>query len=148
MAEGDTHPVWRHCCSFLDLSLEEFVAVQEHKWREQMDLLCRCPLGRRLVGDRPPRDLAEFSERVPFTTYDDYEPELSERQEDVLPEKPHTWMRTSGIGDREKWIPLTEAQYHVGIDGIDDRRRAYRVTPSPEEPVILDFEGMEVAVAD
>ncbi|MDY6825220.1 MAG: PilZ domain-containing protein [Thermodesulfobacteriota bacterium] len=30
----------------------------------------------------------------------------------------------------------------------DDRRRAYRVTPSPEEPVILDFEGMEVAVAD
>lgn len=115
---GDTQPVWQHCCSFLDLSLEEFVAVQEHKWREQMDRLCRCPLGKRLVGDKPPRDLAEFRERVPFTTYKDYEPYLSERREDVLPEKPYTWMRTSGVGGREKWIPLTEAQYHVGVDGM------------------------------
>ncbi len=115
---GDTGPVWRHCCSFLDLSLDEFMAIQTHKWKEQMARLCSCPLGSSIVGDTPPADLDEFRERVPFTTYDDYEPYLTEHREDVLPEKPLTWMRTSGQGGRPKWIPLTRAMHDVAIDSL------------------------------
>jgi len=115
---GDPNPVWEHCCSFLDLSLDEFMAIQKHKWKEQMARLCACSLGRSIVGETPPADLDEFKERVPFTTYDDYEPYLTEQREDVLPEKPYTWARTSGQGGRTKWIPLTETMYHVAIDGM------------------------------
>ena len=115
---GDTSLVWQHCCSFLDLSLEEFVAIQRHKWKEQMACLCESELGRRIVGDKPPRDLDEFRERVPFTTYDDYEPFLSQKREDVLPGKPYTWARSSGVGGRVKWIPLTREMYDVAIDSL------------------------------
>ena len=115
---GYTSPIWQHCCSFLDLSLEEFIDVQKHKWKEQMARLCACQLGRSIVGDTPPRDLAEFKEKVPFTTYDDYEPYLTERREDVLPEKPYIWACSSGIGGRIKWVPLTRAMYDVTIDSL------------------------------
>ncbi len=42
---------------------------------------------------------------VPLTTYDDYEPYLSEQREDVLAIKPQMWCHSAGRRGRFKWIP-------------------------------------------
>ena len=115
---GDTKGVWEQCCSFLDLTVEEFMAVQERMWKEQMYLLGKSELGMKVLGGKVPQTLDEFKESVPLTTYDDYEPFLSARKEDVLPEKPHVWACTSGVGGRIKWIPITKRMYDVCIDTV------------------------------
>jgi len=57
-----------------------------------------------------PRNVAEFREKVPLTTYADYLPYLAEKREDVLPRKPIFWQRTSGRSSESsfKWAPVTQ----------------------------------------
>ncbi|MFH1141474.1 MAG: GH3 auxin-responsive promoter family protein, partial [Chloroflexota bacterium] len=76
-------------------------------------LLPRSELGRKVLGKARPRSLEEFRETVPLTTYGDYLPFLIEKREDVLPEKPYIWMRTSGRSGyyKVKWLPFTRRQF-------------------------------------
>ena len=50
----------------------------------------RSPLGRRIAGDREITSIDEFRERVPFTTYADYEELLGQQREDALEHRPLT----------------------------------------------------------
>jgi len=45
---------------------------------------------------------------VPLTTYNDYEPYLSEQRNEALAAKPYLWCHSSGRGGRFKWIPHSE----------------------------------------
>jgi hypothetical protein len=60
-----------------------------------------------------PSGVEEFRQRVPLTTYKDYTTYLLEKREDVLPEKPILWQRTSGRSGEysAKWVPVTERLY-------------------------------------
>jgi hypothetical protein len=62
-----------------------------------------------------PTSVQAFRERVPLTTYKDYLPYLGEKREDVLPEKPLWWLRTSGrSGEYDfKWVPYTPRMMQV-----------------------------------
>jgi len=104
---GDTEKIWQKYCGFLDLSLEEFMAIQERLLMEQIDLAWNSKLGRKIMGNQKPKSVEEFRRIVPLTTYEDYEPYLSEKREDVLAEKPVFWARTSGRGGSLKWVPYT-----------------------------------------
>ena len=96
LRQGREDEVWRKYCGFLDLSLEQFMEIQERLLTEQLELMSRSELGRMLMGDDPPLDLEAFRQRVRLTTYEDYAPYLDERREDVLAEKPVAWAHTSG----------------------------------------------------
>ena len=98
LKQGRRDEVWRRYCGFLDLSLEGFMEIQERLLMEQVNLLGRCELGRRLLGTPAPRTVAEFRERVPLTTYDDYAAYLSEQTDEpgVFPTETYVWARTSG----------------------------------------------------
>jgi hypothetical protein len=104
---GDQERIWQKYCGFLDLSLQEFMEIQEQLLMEQIELVYNSPLAKKFMPKKP-KDVAEFRQLVPLTTYEDYAPYLSEKNEDVLAVKPTLWARTSGRGGKPKWIPYTD----------------------------------------
>jgi len=109
LRQGRKEELWQMCCGFIDLSLEQFMAIQRSLLLEQIELLKNCELGRKVMRGAMPTSVEEFREQVPLTTYTDYCPELIERREDVLPAKVVRWVRTSGTSEKSyvKWIPFS-----------------------------------------
>jgi len=103
----DKQTIWQRYCGFLDLSLHEFMRIQELLLLEEIELVADSPLGRRIMNNKQPTSVAEFRRIVPLTTYKDYAPYIGDRQEDALAEKPYLWGHTSGRGGSIKWIPCT-----------------------------------------
>ena len=103
--------VWKEYCGFLDLSLEEYMQIQGRLLQEQIDLMSRCALGKRFFGDSVPHSVEEFRARVPLTTFADYADVLLTQKEDMLPEKPVVWLRTTWEGGNfpHKCAPYSES---------------------------------------
>jgi hypothetical protein len=123
LREGKKEELWQMCCGFIDLSLEQFMAIQKRLLLEQIELLKSCELGRKVMRGAMPSTVEEFREQVPLTTYADYCPELPERGEDVLPAKVARWVRTSGYtGEYDvKWVPVPEdflLEYEKAATGV------------------------------
>lgn len=108
--QGKKEELWQICCGFLDLSLEQFMAIQKQLLLEQIELLKRCELGRKVMHGTMPDTIEEFREQVPLTTYKDYCPELLEKREKGLPAKPVRWIHSSGRSGEYpfKWIPISQ----------------------------------------
>jgi len=123
--------LWQMCCGYLSLNINEFMDVQERLLLKQIDLLSNCQLGKKIMRGAQPQTVEEFRRMVPLTTYKDYCPELIEKQEDVLPDKPDIWAHTAGRSEEYpcKWVPITysfalelsKMLYGVGIlSGCND----------------------------
>jgi len=110
LRQGRKEELWQMCCGFIDLSLEQFMAIQKRLLLEQIELLKNCELGRKVMRGAMPTTVEEFREQVPLTTYGDYLSELAERREDGLPAKVVRWVRTSGQTGKYdvKWVPMSE----------------------------------------
>ncbi|HEY4711743.1 MAG TPA: GH3 auxin-responsive promoter family protein [Dehalococcoidia bacterium] len=110
LRQGRKEELWQMCCGFLNLSLEQFMAIQKRLLLEEIELLKNSELGRKVMRGAMPETVEEFREQVPLTTYSDYLPELVGKREDVLPPKPAIWVHTEGrIGEYNfKWVPLSE----------------------------------------
>jgi hypothetical protein len=106
--------LWQMCCGYLNLSLEQVMSMQKRLLLEQIRLLSRSALGKKLMPGPRPETVEEFRRRVPLTTYADYCPELSEKMEETLPVKPALWVHTSGRSGEYpcKWVPITPAYAH------------------------------------
>jgi len=123
LRQGRHEELWQMCCGFVDLSLEQFMAIQKRLLLEQLELLRGCELGRKVMRGAMPETVEEFREQVPLTTYADYCPEVSEQCEDVLPAKPLLWQHSQGRSSEYgfrltpyKWAPLTSRFCHeIGI---------------------------------
>lgn len=102
--------LWHLCCGFIDLNTDQFMNIQKQLLLEQIQLLNRCRLGRKIMGGAMPATIEEFRQQVPITTYADYCPELLEKNEFVLPTKPVRWIQTSGRSGEYpcKWIPVSQ----------------------------------------
>jgi hypothetical protein len=102
--------LWDLCCGFIELDIDQFMSIQNQLLLEQIELIKRCKLGRKIMRGAMPESVAEFRNKVPITTYADYCPELVEQNEDALPVKPSRWIQTSGRSGEYpyKWIPVTE----------------------------------------
>jgi hypothetical protein len=113
LRDGRHQELWERCCGFFDLDIEQFMTIQKQLLLEQIELLSKCELGKKLLHGTEPRTVEEFREMVPLTTYSDYKPYLSEKMEDALPEKPIMWLRTSGRSEEYscKWVPITKRMY-------------------------------------
>ncbi len=113
IAQGKNEELWRRCCGFIDLNLEEVMKIQRRLLLEQIELLKKCKLGRSIMRGTNPGTVEEFREQVPLTTYADYEPFLLTKNESALPGKPSFWQHTSGRSGEYpfKWIPVTARQF-------------------------------------
>ncbi|MBA7702156.1 hypothetical protein ES703_110913 [subsurface metagenome] len=85
LKEGRTDEAWQRCCGFIDLSLDDFMDIQQRLLWEQLGLLRKCELGRYIMNGANPQTLEEFRQSIPLTNYDDYAPYLLEKREDALP---------------------------------------------------------------
>ncbi len=125
LRQGRHAELWHMCCGFLSLNVDEFMSVQERLLMKQIELLGASKLGKKLLHGARPTTIDEFRQMVPLSTYKDYCPELLERQEQTLPEKPVLWAHTSGkTGEYPvKWVPMSQdyarelsiSLYGVGI---------------------------------
>jgi len=111
--DRDDGRIWQRYCGFLDLSLKEFMEIQESLLLDQIDLVADSRLGQIIMKGNKPNSVEEFRRCVPLTTYDDYEPYLTQRREDVLAEKPYFWVHTSGRGGDFKWVPYTHSAFET-----------------------------------
>jgi len=111
--EGNREAIWNKYCGFLDLTINEYMQIQERLLLEQIDILKDSNLGVQLLGKKAPKTIEEFQSRVPITTYDYYVPFLIEKDEKDLPTGHYLWARTSGRSGTYpcKWIPYTDKIY-------------------------------------
>ncbi len=116
MSENDR--VWLKYCGFLELSIPQFMSIQESLLLQQAEKAVHCPLGKRLMGTRVPANLAEYRHLVRLTTYDDYLPELDAGDVKALPEEPHIWASTSGAGGDCRRVPYTLEAYQRSLDSL------------------------------
>jgi hypothetical protein len=105
--------LWQRYCGFFDLSVDEFMEIQEDLLMKEVDLVADSPLGKKIMGDRKPKSVEEFRRLVPLTTYEDYELYLGECQADSLAVKPAAWCHSSGRGGKFKWLPYTSEALDV-----------------------------------
>jgi hypothetical protein len=110
LRRGESEELWQMCCGFLRLNTEEFMEIQEHLLLQQLELLNKSPLGKKIMKGARPKTLEEFRRLVPLTSYKDYCPELLEKQENTLPGKPALWVHSSGRSGEypAKWVPITQ----------------------------------------
>ena len=118
MVMSEYDEFWVKYCGFLDLSLEQFMTIQQALLFQQLQQVAGHPLGKRLIGKKIPTSIAEFRDSVPLTTYDDYLPDLEQGNEDSLPEKPHVWAHTSSSSGSFKRVPYTLQFYKHLLDNM------------------------------
>jgi len=145
LQQGRNEELWQMCCGFLNLSLEQFMTIQKRLLLEQMGLLNRCALGRKIMNGARPETVEDFRQQVPLTSYADYCPELLEKREDTLPVKPALWVHTSGRSGEYpyKWVPITPAYAHemsvlmCGIGILSSSKEWGEAASFPECPKIV-----------
>jgi hypothetical protein len=116
MSEYDR--TWLKYCGFLDLDLEQFMAVQESLLLQQLEKAAGSYLGRKLMGGRTPANIEEFRRRVQLTDYEDYFPELSSDGGEALPGEPYVWASTSGSDGGCRRVPYTIEAYQRALDSL------------------------------
>ena len=87
--------IWDEYCSFLDLSMEEYMNIQKRLLEEQIELMSQCTLGKRLFKNGVPKNADEYRRMVPLTKYEDYADILLAKNENALPKKPAVWLETT-----------------------------------------------------
>ncbi|MDD5038500.1 MAG: GH3 auxin-responsive promoter family protein [Dehalococcoidales bacterium] len=118
MIKSEDDKLWARHCGFLDLSLPQFMTIQETLLLEQLRSVGNTALGKRIIGDKVPTSLNEFRKSVPLTTFVDYLPEMGINNEDALPEKPYIWAHTSGQGTSFMDVPYTLRFYNRLLDDL------------------------------
>ena len=96
--DEDYDKIWKAYLGFLDLSIEEFMEIQNRLLLEQIELLKNCKLGQDLFGRSRITTVEDFRKKVPLTTYEDYAETLLNKKSDDLPSVPLHWVQTTWKG--------------------------------------------------
>jgi hypothetical protein len=112
----DDQKLWSKYCGFLDLSIDEFMTIQNTLLNDEIELLQKSILGKKIIGGRKFGGIDDFRKNVSFTSYKNYQPIFEEKDETALPEKPVLWARTSGYSGTNKWIPYTQECIRILAD--------------------------------
>jgi hypothetical protein len=111
LRQGRNDEIWEMCCGYLNLDIVQFMAVQKRLLLGQLEALNKSKIGKKVMGGVWPQTVDDFRQMVPISSYDAYCPELLEKREDTLPDRPLQWVHTSGKSGEYscKWIPVTAA---------------------------------------
>jgi len=103
--------IWQEYCGFLDLSIPEFMEIQNRLMLEQIEIYSKCELGKRIMKGKKPTTVDEYRRMVPLTSYEDYSDLLLQKVESSLPSKPLVWIETTWEGgiNPVKVAPYTES---------------------------------------
>lgn len=103
--------IWDEYCGFLDLSIEEYMLIQNRLMDEQIRLWSNSKLGQQMLQGKQVLSIDDLRKQLKLTTYEDYAKYLLQKQEDMLPEKPLLWIQTTWEGGTHpiKLAPYNEA---------------------------------------
>jgi hypothetical protein len=118
MVKSESDRTWLKYCGFLDLTISQFSSIQESLLLQQVEKMSGCKLGQKIMGKRVPRSVDEFRRFVPLTKYEDYLPELENKNEDCLPEKPFAWAHTSGGSIAFRKVPISAEANRRQLDHL------------------------------
>jgi hypothetical protein len=109
LRQGRNDELWQMCCGYLKFDIEQFMAIQKRLLLGQIEVLNQSKIGRKIFNGAIIHTVEDFRQQVPLTDYSVYCPELVEKREDTLPEKPLYWVHTSGRSGVFpcKWIPVS-----------------------------------------
>lgn len=101
--------LWKEYCGFLELTTEEFMAIQNRLMLEQLRIWEKSGIGKRLLKGKQPKTIEEFRKVMPLTSYEDYADVLSLKDKTMLPDDPVIWIQTTWEGGRHtiKLAPYT-----------------------------------------
>jgi len=140
---GDNEKIWLKYCGFLDLSLEDFMLIQKNLLMEQIDMVAASQIGQQILHGQKPHSIEEFCRMVPFTTYPDYEPFTSQKDDAAMPAKPVIWSHTSGRTGFIKWAPYS-------LDKLtriaDDTIAAFILSAATRKGEVHVHEGVKVVL--
>ncbi|MDO8491544.1 MAG: GH3 auxin-responsive promoter family protein [Dehalococcoidia bacterium] len=106
LRSADLRSVRQRYCGFLDLSVEEFMQIQQHLLEEQMELVSGSVESEKLPNWRKSAKVDNFRRLLPLTTYPDYAKFLSSDQRVCFDGDPQ-WVHTSAPGGSFKRVPWT-----------------------------------------
>ena len=89
--------IWEEYCSFLTLTPEEFMHIQNRLLEEQIELWSSSGIGQSILKGKYPRTIEEFREMVPLTTYEDYAPMLLSKQTQQVRNNGSTYCKVESI---------------------------------------------------
>ena len=118
LVTSESDRVWLKYCGFLDLDLQQFMAIQESLLLQQLEKVAYSSLGKKLIGDRTPASVEEYRRLVQLTDYEDYLPELNSGSDTALLEKYHIWASMSDAVDDSRRVPYTLEAYHRALDNL------------------------------
>lgn len=103
--------LWKEYCGFLDLTLEDFMAIQRRLMLEQIGKWKESGIGKAILQGRNPETIEEFQKMVPLTSYEDYADILSLKDKSMLPDDPVIWIQTTWEGGKHtiKLAPYTRS---------------------------------------
>lgn len=103
--------IWEEYCGFLDLSVQDYMFMQNRLMEEQIRLFSASALGRKLLKGNVPCSVKEFLSVFPMTRYEDYADILLPRKAEMLPGEPVIWIETTWEGGIRpiKVAPYTRA---------------------------------------
>ncbi len=104
--------IWQEYCGFLDLSMSQYMDIQQRLMLEQMQLYANCELGKHIMKGQKPSSIDEFRDVVPLSRYEDYADFLLTKNESALPAKPMVWIETTWEGAKN---PIKTAPYSEGM---------------------------------
>ena len=140
---GDSEKIWKKYCGFLDMSLDEFMVIQKLLLAEQLELAINSELASKIMGVQKPKSVAELRQVVPLTTYENYEPYLSQKMDSTLAKKPILWAHTSGRTGLAKWVPYTKE----ALDRLaNDTLAAFILSSATRKKEVLLHEGVKVVL--
>lgn len=132
--------IWEEYCSFLDLSMEEYMEIQNRLLLEQIELMSKCELGQKIFKGKKPTTVKEFLTEIPLTKYEDYADILLPKNESALPGKPAVWLETTWESGNHpvKVAPYTEEMLSVYKNNIiaamilstSDKKGQFKVKPN------------------
>lgn len=104
--------LWEEYCGFLNLNIDQYMAMQMRLMEEQIKVWSASGLGKRLLRGKTPQTVEEFRKALPLTSYGDYADILLQKQLAELPQEPVIWIQTTWEGGKH---PIKIAPYTRGM---------------------------------
>lgn len=104
--------IWYEYCNFLDLSIDEYMIIQNRLMDEQMQLWLPSGIGQKFAKGKNISSIEDFRNQIPLTTYIDYADILLGKKNDMLPVDPVIWLQTTWEGGKHS---LKVAPYTAGM---------------------------------
>ncbi|MDO4555542.1 MAG: GH3 auxin-responsive promoter family protein [Lachnospiraceae bacterium] len=112
LEQVEKESLWKEYCGFLDLTIPEFMQIQNRLMEEQIRLWSNSHLGKTILNGKKPESIEEFRRMVPYTDYIDYADVLLQKKSDMLPDEPIIWIQTTWEGGKH---PVKVAPYTKGM---------------------------------